>query len=214
MRRAAAVLALVLVPLAGCGHAPPPESARDRNEPTVKRVPVRTKLAVAPDGLSPKTAERLDALAADWRRRGLGPFRVSVDATDAAGARALKAAVRGALVGRGGRPEKLDLRARTDAGSRAVTVSYDRARLVLPDCSMNRAVAPHGNSAHPNLGCATRRNMGVMLADPRDLVRPRGEGGTGNTGAVRAQRVIDLYRQGRDTRAGGMKPVDVETGGN
>ncbi len=43
-----------------------------------------------------------------------------------------------------------------------------------PDWSENIGRDPQ-NMPYPNMGCATQRNLAAMVANPEDLVRPRGE---------------------------------------
>jgi pilus assembly protein CpaD len=54
------------------------------------------------------------------------------------------------------------------------------------------------NDTSPNFGCAVQHNIAAMVADPRDLVTPRGfETADGK----RAATVIDNYEQGKPTAA-------------
>lgn len=60
--------------------------------------------------------------------------------------------------------------------SAPIRVSYMRHIAQPPACgdwSENLARDP-GNRSYPNLGCATQRNLAAMVANPRDLVEPRG----------------------------------------
>jgi pilus assembly protein CpaD len=52
------------------------------------------------------------------------------------------------------------------------------------------------NKPYWNLGCASQRNLAAMVADPADLVQPRGE-----TPAYAGRRttVLDKFRQGKST---------------
>ena len=43
-----------------------------------------------------------------------------------------------------------------------------------PDWSENVGRDPQ-NMPYPNMGCATQRNLALMVANPEDLIRPRGE---------------------------------------
>jgi pilus assembly protein CpaD len=61
--------------------------------------------------------------------------------------------------------------------SAPVRLSYLRAVAKAPDCpdwSENIARDPQ-NMPWPNMGCATQRNLAMSIADPNDLVEPRGE---------------------------------------
>lgn len=62
-------------------------------------------------------------------------------------------------------------------GSAPVRLSFMELRAQGPDCgdwSENLARNP-ANLPSPNMGCATQRNLAAMIADPNDLLQPRGE---------------------------------------
>ena len=82
-----------------------------------------------------------------------------------------------------------------------VIVSYERHLVRLPEC-YGWYVEPSynpSNSPHLNFGCATQRNLGMMVANPADLVAPAGQGGT--LDSTRSGLVIDKYRKGDITAA-------------
>jgi pilus assembly protein CpaD len=61
--------------------------------------------------------------------------------------------------------------------SAPLRLSYLRIVAKAPDCpdwSENVAADPQ-NMPWPNMGCATQRNLAMSVADPNDLVEPRGE---------------------------------------
>ena len=61
--------------------------------------------------------------------------------------------------------------------SAPVRLSYLQFVAEPPDCpdwSENIGRDPH-NMPWPNMGCATQRNLAAMVANPEDLVQPRGE---------------------------------------
>ena len=51
---------------------------------------------------------------------------------------------------------------------------YEAKAPDCPDWSENVGRDPQ-NTAWPNMGCATQRNLAVAVADPRDLMGPRAE---------------------------------------
>lgn len=60
--------------------------------------------------------------------------------------------------------------------SAPLRLSFLRHVAIGPECgdwSTNAAINP-SNQSHPNFGCATQRNLAAMVANPRDLVEPRG----------------------------------------
>ena len=54
----------------------------------------------------------------------------------------------------------------------------------------------HENRNYQNFGCATQSNLAAQIADPRDLLAPRG---MSEIDAERRSKVIEDYRQGRNT---------------
>jgi pilus assembly protein CpaD len=77
-------------------------------------------------------------------------------------------------------------------------LSYMRYVAKAPDCpdwSENVARDPQ-NMPYPNLGCATQTNLAAMVAEPRDLIEPRGE--TPRSGE-RRDNVWGKYTQGETT---------------
>ena len=67
----------------------------------------------------------------------------------------------------------------------------------MRDWSTNLAYEPM-NLPYPNLGCAQQRNLGVMIANPADLLGPRSE--TARSGE-RRDRVWGKYVKGESTGA-------------
>ena len=53
------------------------------------------------------------------------------------------------------------------------------------------------NKPYWNFGCATQRNIAAMVANPADLVQPRGERADPNR--MRRTTVLENYRQGDQT---------------
>ena len=77
-----------------------------------------------------------------------------------------------------------------------VTVSFERNLVRLPECAgwnVEPSFNP-SNSPHVNFGCATQRNLGMMVANPADLVTPAGQGGVQDT--RRSDFVISIFRVG------------------
>ena len=99
------------------------------------------------------------------------------------------------LITRGVRADKLTRAGKRAAGDNTgdLTVVLERWSVSLPSCpDWTRAnTLTNNNEASSNFGCATRRNLMEMVADPRDLVRGRGLGAPDadrSTGAVRRYR--------------------------
>lgn len=82
--------------------------------------------------------------------------------------------------------------------NRRVEVVIDHYAVVLPPCpdwSMESG-RDYANLPHTNLGCATRTNLGLMVADPRDLEQGRS---LGPADATREAEAIVRYRTGKIT---------------
>ncbi|MEM1289393.1 MAG: CpaD family pilus assembly protein [Pseudomonadota bacterium] len=79
-----------------------------------------------------------------------------------------------------------------------IMVVYDRIAAVTNECGdwSDNFNPPFEQSDYFNYGCATQANLGAMLEDPRDLVRPRG---MGRPDAGRRAQVLANYRQGEPT---------------
>ena len=154
---------------------------------------------------------RLDGFAADFVARGHSRLEVTQAAASAqdAQARAALAAVVEALRADGLRPA--EIKAQLVVGDPALPTGQTRLRFqsmaaVLPDCNDWREGPPNGPSA--NYGCNMQRNIGAMLADPRDLM----EQNTASAGfsGERADAVMGKYVKGEETSAVKMQ-LDVNT---
>jgi pilus assembly protein CpaD len=80
----------------------------------------------------------------------------------------------------------------------AIRVSFMRYVAEAPECGRwptNLASEPN-NLPYPNFGCATQRNFAMQVANPADLLGPRGE--TARPGERRAV-VWDKYTKGEST---------------
>jgi pilus assembly protein CpaD len=90
-----------------------------------------------------------------------------------------------------------------------VIVATTRLAVTPPSCAdwSKRSETNHDNLPPSNYGCATARNLGVMVADPADLTRGRDYGGQDGTQATGA---IQRYRAGKVTP---LPPTDTKTTG-
>jgi len=82
----------------------------------------------------------------------------------------------------------------------AVQVSYVSHTAVLPECGYwyRESYAEYENANSINFGCASQHNLGLMLADPSDLIAPNEfDPRDGQRTAI----VVDLYRAGEATGA-------------
>jgi pilus assembly protein CpaD len=83
--------------------------------------------------------------------------------------------------------------------NRRVELVLERHVVVLPGCPdwSRESGTDFANLPHSNLGCATETNLGLMVAEPRDLVRGRTLGPADGT---REAEAIVRYRTGRVTQ--------------
>lgn len=79
-----------------------------------------------------------------------------------------------------------------------IMVMFDRLEAVTNECGTwsDTFNPPFEQSDYYNFGCASQANLGAMLEDPRDLVRPRG---VGHPDAGRRAEVLAAYRRGEPT---------------
>lgn len=204
--------ALLLLGVAGCagsslrgGHAGPPTppalTPLDQYKPVVAQAPELLALGVHPGGaISAGQDVALAGYAATWREAG-GEAVVTVSAPRAAGPdgqmQAQAAADR--LVRLGVRPDVIRMGGyEAEAPGAPVTLSYERLVASGPDCAgkWDNLVATKSNEVSKHFGCASATNIAAMIADPRDLERPRT---MTPADAGRRAFVLDRYRQGRVT---------------
>ncbi|MGD9637495.1 MAG: CpaD family pilus assembly lipoprotein [Alphaproteobacteria bacterium] len=66
----------------------------------------------------------------------------------------------------------------------------------LPDCGRWESYNP--NLQHPNFGCATQHNIGLMVSNPKDLIEQRP---SSPRSAVRGETIIRKYEAGEETNS-------------
>jgi len=83
-------------------------------------------------------------------------------------------------------------------------LSFKGYIISVPKCDnwMEESSFNPNNLEPENFGCSYRRNIGLMLSDPGDLVTSRG---VVETDARRMDAILDVYRSGKP--AGAQKPV-------
>ncbi len=149
-------------------------------------------------GMTPQAAAQLDAFVADYRDRGTGSIAVSVPAAD--GAQGAIDVFAGHINRMGISRDKILVSTRdTPTGDMRVEVNYvayqARTERACGDWSENLSFTMHNRTA-ANFGCAVQQNIAAMVADPRDLLGPRG---MGESDAARRVTVIEKYRLGEIT---------------
>ena len=139
---------------------------------------------------------RLNALEAGYIDRGHGPIVMTAPRA----ARAGLAAVRARLIADGVPAGDIHTGVTEQGSPDVVTVSYQRYEALLPTCGDWTSAPSYGpyNDVSSNFGCALQRDIGLMVADPADLVTARA---AAPTSGQNASRVIQKYRAGAQTWA-------------
>ncbi|HUZ73006.1 MAG TPA: CpaD family pilus assembly lipoprotein [Stellaceae bacterium] len=142
-------------------------------------------------------AARFRMLVAGYLDRGHGPLTITI----AAGAPETQAAaLRHRLVAAGIPASAIQVERGGRDARGTITLRYTRYAVVLPTCG--DWSAPMGfnpsNLDDPEFGCSVQRNLGLMLADPGDIVSMRTPQ---PTDSANAERVIRAYRSGAVTEA-------------
>lgn len=199
---------LVVMALPACESkeriaADPPKVLVTKQE---ERLPLTVTAAGSLTGGSGKEAV---IFLQSWRDRGWGPLAIETGRLGAEAGARLKAEVAALARRVAADPSRIV----AVAGGVGAALRFDRASAVLPDCGEDYATAADfpGN---PNraFGCATRRNLGAMVANPADLVDPRLEV---PEDAARGAKVIETHRKGPVQAAAPSQAVilPVGTGG-
>lgn len=189
--------------LAGCGDAPGLEAFDHRlAHPLSAEARVAVLVVELPDragALSNADAARLQQFAGDYVRRGDGAVEVVVSSPVEADAAAHAAHLVATLAGAGIPAGSIAARAVSGAAADGSAVMrYRQWVAVVPECGLwsDTAEDRYNNANTNTLGCATQRNIGMMVANPRDLLRPADS--EPRMGVV-GERVITRYGRGETT---------------
>ena len=161
--------------------------------------------------LSPSEIRQIGDTATAFLKQMQNQLVVSIPGGAAGDARVLGRAKQiGDLVKRRGVPaSRIMLRvAGEDTSSDGpIVISYSRLVITVSECGIWDKVSSHDvtNTSNPNFGCATQRNIGLMIDNPRDLIEPRQT--TATHDAVRSSVVLEAYRSGA---VSGAERADIE----
>jgi pilus assembly protein CpaD len=201
LRPLALLAAVLAAPLAACDS---PETAvhYSPKEPRADRATALHGVSFAPSQGDLSGQERY-RLAAFVQRLPADRTRVSLLTPDSSPIQAQRtAAIRGHLHALGVPVEGVRPAQGLAVGPDTVVVSaesYSARNLNCPDWSKNSTYDPL-NLPGSNLGCATARNIGDMVADPRDLEMGRTPGpGSGHLGASAVDRLYNDKVKGANT---------------
>ncbi len=161
---------------------------------------IKVQFAGGADGLSTDDAVRFDNFLDDYRTHGNGSLGISVPGGPPAHAAIIFFAERAAATGI---PRDKILVSTHDVMNNdfRVDVSYiaytAHAETCGKDWSENLAFTAD-NLTPKNFGCSVQHNVAAMVADPRDLLGPRGMTPVDTT---RRATVLDHYEKGEVTQA-------------
>jgi pilus assembly protein CpaD len=141
-------------------------------------------------------AESFDTLVEAYLDRGHGPITIAARAPDARGSRLAPARMeqlRQRLIAAGVPASAIRLQLASEGEPDTVTLSYERYTALVPTCGDWSARMDFNplNIDYAGFGCAQQHNLGVMIADPADLVSMR-RAQPSDTANV--ERVIRQYR--------------------
>jgi pilus assembly protein CpaD len=213
-RSATALRALAVVglatSLAGCytqhaaQQAAYPDDYRERHPITLKEREHTVEVFVGRNRGGLTASQRADVLsfAQLWRREATSGIIVDVPhgrSIDHAAADSMRE-VQSILAAAGVPRNAIYVRTYNAAGPTLASIKLNYAKIAADPCglwphdlgtSLDRTYTE--NQPYWNLGCASQRNLAAMVANPEDLVQPRGEA---PAYAPRRSVAIDRYRKG------------------
>ena len=161
-------------------------------QPETVNLPARFTGSADPFGGA--AAESFDTLVEAYLDSGHGPITISASANRGSPlVPARMAQLRQKLIAAGVPASDIRLQLASEGEPDTVTLSYERYTAVVPTCGDWSARMDYNpdNTDYPGFGCAQQHNLGVMIADPADLVSAHRAqpSDTANT-----ERVIRAYR--------------------
>lgn len=182
------------------------ETVQDRYPLTVETVLTAIELS-GRDGSERLTAteiRRVDAIVTAFTAESRGQLVIAVPIAAATDARILGRAKQIAdhAKRRGLTASRILLRVDTNdqRADGPVVISFETLVINVPECGDWSEESSHDpmNTDHANFGCAVQRNIGLMIANPADLISPQTVGLSDTT---RSNNVIQRYRAGSVTGA-------------
>jgi len=160
---------------------------------------LKVQFGAGADGMSPEDAAKFDSFLTDYRLHGNGSLGISVPSGASSRAAITYFGERAAASGIS-RDKILVSTHEAANGDRRVDVSYIAYTARTQSCgdwSENEAFTLE-NQTPRNFGCSVQQNIAAMVADPRDLLGP---GGQGPVDTARRAAVLDHYEKGEITQA-------------
>lgn len=209
----AAVIAGATIVLSGCGAnrdgmttGSIPDDYRTRHPITVTEVEHTLDLPIASGdrNLNINTQDTIAGFAQDYRSMSSGTIQIMVPqgSPNAAAASIMRKQIRAELVSQGipaPRIIETTYQAAASGDAAPVRLSFVASTAVTDQCGQwpeDLADNTVMNRNWHNFGCATQNNLAAQVANPMDLIAPRG---MAPIDAARRSKVIGLYREGKDT---------------
>lgn len=197
-----------IVALSGCGIDKYQEDFSNISEPrraTASQVQYSHDVRFDGNGFATDERERLEGFLGQINlRRSDGVYLVAVPNAQSANRKLLLAdylSGRGIDVG----SRRSDFGMKIPAGD-AVSIVVRRYVVTLPGCpDWSGELTSYNNMPTSNWSCASSTNLGLMVAEPEDLVRGRDPGLADGEASARS---IDLYRKGETKE---IVPEDIGT---
>lgn len=198
----ALALAMTVGACAGAaGSGPQPITPTQRFALAVEPGVDRVALAVHETGLSPNQTRALADMVNRYAAEGATMLTVEAPSGDDPVASDLAWRIKGALEAQGVPPYQVQVVTYVAPDPRApVLVGFDTVRAAVPRCgtSWTNLGRTGANAGYANFGCAVTANLAAQIANPRDIIQPRGvEPGS----AARRSVVFEHYRAGEQTAA-------------
>lgn len=183
-----------------------PDDYRTRHPITVTEVEHTLDIPIASGdrSLTINTKDTIAGFAQDYLTMSTGTIQIMVPqgSPNAAAASNMRKQIRAELVGKGipaPRIIETTYQAAASGDAAPVRLSFVASTAVTDQCgqwpedlSDNTVM----NRNWHNFGCATQNNLAAQIANPMDLIAPRG---VAPIDAARRSTVIGLYREGKDT---------------
>jgi pilus assembly protein CpaD len=150
-------------------------------------------------GLTSDEQRVLRQFVAAYIERGQKPITVTVGGSGQSG-QALADAVAGAAMAQGLAKSEVLIGIDPSQPADRVRASFISYTAVVPECGYwsDESTSNHGNLDSENFGCATQHNIGLMLADPSDLLA---DPASTPRDATRTVTGIEKYQAGQDPSA-------------
>ncbi|MCK5444843.1 MAG: hypothetical protein KAI73_04420 [Rhodospirillaceae bacterium] len=193
--RAFVLTAIAVSALSACA-APATEAPESYNETypiKISREQVSITIALPESGVSliAEDARRFKGFLRDYVQRGRSQVIIET---------ALPAVAQSVLVANGFRAGELNFIDSANISAPNAILSFTANTAQVPDCgdwSESTAFNPE-NAPLKNFGCANRRNIGLIVSDPGDMIQSQPMSGGS---AARRDAKMDLFNAGEDVAA-------------